>query len=147
MQERARRDGPQISVVPDGWQLLGLDQTRALEIFKEEKKNRFVTDAAEIYGSGGYKVNAKGQRVDEDGKLVDAEDIERDERSRAFAAVNVGKPPPTGKVYKCDNCGFLVYVPDSKDFAVDYPADYICFECRAEKHSFKLLEFEDATKE
>eukprot|EP00541_Cyclophora_tenuis_P006504 CAMPEP_0116563338 /NCGR_PEP_ID=MMETSP0397-20121206/12680_1 /TAXON_ID=216820 /ORGANISM="Cyclophora tenuis, Strain ECT3854" /LENGTH=251 /DNA_ID=CAMNT_0004089775 /DNA_START=1 /DNA_END=752 /DNA_ORIENTATION=+ len=141
VQERAKREGNNLSVVPDGWQLLGLDQSQAFEIFRTEKQKKFLTDASEIYGTGNVFVNAKGQRVDADGKLIDNEDVESGERTQALRAVNAGKPPPSGKVYQCENCGSLVYVSDYKDFETDFPSDYVCVECLAPKSSFQLLEF------
>lgn len=135
------------SIVPDGWDVLGIGQARALDIYKEERKNKFVTEAEEIYGQGGYKVNTRGQRVDSSGKLLDKQDIEDEERVQAFNAVNKGQNPKVGKVYKCGNCGNTVYVPKTKTFERDFPDDYVCFVCTASKETFSLVSFDEEKEE
>lgn len=146
VQEKAQIEGGNLKVVPNGWDLLGLSQERALEICKEEKQNNYMSESMEIYGSGDLNLNSRGQRVDDDGNLVDAKDIESVERSEAMQAINAGRAPASGSAYQCANCGFVVYVPKNQDFETDFPDDYICFECRADKKQFMLMQFED-TKE
>lgn len=112
-----------------GWEVLGLTKEKARSIFDELAEKDFISAREQIYGGARQKFNAKGKKVDSDGKLTDEKDKEEagsEEESSTEGASNV---------FECGECGFTLFVAQGREFKF-FPDSYRCPECDAPKDKF-----------
>ncbi|GMH78605.1 hypothetical protein TrST_g14229 [Triparma strigata] len=129
-----------------GWDVLGLSEEDAQEIYNEVVSNDFVSDA-ENY----YKYQSVVPDYDEDGNLVqegfkDPEDPYKGMTESQKAARGLldqqGKPkepekePDSGvKIFECGNCGYTLFPAKGREEKF-FPDGFKCPECSAEKSEF-----------
>jgi rubrerythrin len=122
--------------LPDGWQVLGLKQEAALEIYKEEKDSGFKSAQEEIYGGLNERYNKKGQRIDEKGFVIEEKDIEQNEKDAEFES---DASTSTSGAFECENCGYTLFVAKGRE-AKFFGAGFQCPECGAAKDQFKTVD-------
>ncbi len=123
--------------IPDGWQVLGLTQDAAVKIYKEEKEAGFKSAQEEIYGGGNEKYNKKGQRIDENGFVIEEKDIEANEKAKEWGESD--ETTGTSGAFECGNCGYTLFVAKGRE-AKFFGAGFKCPQCGAEKDQFKTVE-------
>jgi len=123
--------------LPDGWQVLGLTQEQATTVYEDEKKREFKTAKEEIYSDAKYKYNKKGQLVDEDGNLLDKEDIANNELEKEWES-----DTPSDGAFECGNCGYTLFVAEGRGSKF-FGAGFKCPECGADKDQFFTPDIDD----
>lgn len=117
--------------------MLGLTQDAAVKIYKEEKEAGFKSAQEEIYGGGNEKYNKKGQRVDENGFVVEEKDIEANEKAKEWG--DSDETTVTSGAFECGDCGYTLFVAKGRE-AKFFGAGFKCPQCGAEKDQFKTVE-------
>eukprot|EP00545_Synedropsis_sp_CCMP1620_P005428 CAMPEP_0119007140 /NCGR_PEP_ID=MMETSP1176-20130426/2794_1 /TAXON_ID=265551 /ORGANISM="Synedropsis recta cf, Strain CCMP1620" /LENGTH=462 /DNA_ID=CAMNT_0006959215 /DNA_START=30 /DNA_END=1418 /DNA_ORIENTATION=- len=134
----AQKTGPS-NKIPDGWQVLGLKQEAALQIYKEEKEAGFKSASEEIYGGQNEKYNKKGQRVDAKGFAIEEADIEQNAKDAEF---ETEESTSTSGAFECENCGYTLFVAKGRE-AKFFGAGFQCPECGSAKDQFKTIDESD----
>lgn len=129
------------SKLPDGWQVLGLTQEKANAIYTEEKERGFQTLKDEIYSDEKFKYNEKGQRVDDDGNVIDEEDRLRNEMEAEWE----DDSSASDGAFECANCGYTLFVAKGRG-AKFFGAGFKCPECGAAKDQFFTPDMEEDEK-
>lgn len=120
--------------LPDGWQVLGLTQDAAKQIYAEEDEAGFKTAQEELYGELEQRYNKKGQRIDENGHVIDEKDKQQNELDAEDET-----PSLTSGAYECGNCGYTLFVAAGRE-AKFFGTGFVCPECGAKKNEFKEVE-------
>lgn len=113
-----------------GWEVLGLDEKKAMEIFKEVKGEGFLTGREAKYGGANQKYDKKGRKIDTEANPDEATEGD-DEEDDADS--------PTGNVFECGECGYTLFIAKGRDFKFMSPT-FECPECGAKKDKFKSPE-------
>lgn len=103
-----------------GWEVLGLDKDAATRIFNEEAGEGFISDRKKMYGGQSRKYDAKGNRLEKDGELVDPEN-----------AITGDEKQPTSNVMGCLDCGFTLFIAKGREEKF-YGTGFKCPECGSE---------------
>ncbi len=114
-----------------GWEVLGLDEETATQIFKEVAKEGFLSSREAKYGSA-YKIkyDSKGRVLDDEGKLENPDEADDDVKDDST---------PSGNVQECTECGYTLFVAQGRDFKF-FGSDFKCPECGAPKDKFKAVD-------
>jgi len=110
-----------------GWEVLGISNEKAIEIFKEVKKEGFLTGREAKYGTANQKYDKKGNLIDHSDPL-NKKSVEANEE-------NNEDDDSIGNVFECGKCGYTLFVAKGRDFKF-YGADFKCPECGADKDEF-----------
>lgn len=129
-----QKTGP-TNKIPDGWQVLGLTQKAAMEIYKDEKDTGFKSAQEELYGGLDEKYNKKGQRIDEKGFVIEESDIEQNEKDAEYETESTS----TSGAFECENCGYTLFVAKGRE-AKFFGAGFQCPDCGAAKDQFTTVE-------
>lgn len=127
--------------LPEGWQVLGIEQDVALSIYREEKGAGFKTFQEEIYGGANESYNKKGQRIDAEGFVIEEADIEQNEKDAEWG-VDEDETASTSGAFECGNCGYTLFVAKGRE-AKFFGAGFKCPQCGAEKDQFTTLDPDD----
>jgi len=127
--------------LPEGWQVLGIEQDVALSIYREEKGAGFKTFQEEIYGGANESYNKKGQRIDAEGFVIEEADIEQNEKDAEWG-VDEEETASTSGAFECGNCGYTLFVAKGRE-AKFFGAGFKCPQCGAEKDQFTTLDPDD----
>ncbi len=114
-----------------GWEVLGLSEDKAVEIFEETAGEGFLTQREAKYGAKQQKYDDKGRKVDDKGELENPEEADDEEDEESL--------PASGNVQECTECGFTLFVAEGRDFKF-FNAGFTCPECGASKDKFKPAE-------
>jgi len=114
-----------------GWEVLGLDKDTATRIFLEEEEEGFVSEREKMYGGQSRKYDAKGNRLDNDGDLVDPEN-----------AIGNDEKKPTSNVMGCQDCGFTLFIAKGRE-AKFFGEGFVCPECGAKKDRFEPKDIDE----
>lgn len=114
-----------------GWEVLGLNEDKAVEIFEEVAGEGFLTQREAKYGAKQQKFDDKGRKIDDAGKLENPEEADDEEDDEPMSA--------SGNVQECTECGFTLFVAEGRDFKF-FNAGFTCPECGASKDKFKPAE-------
>jgi len=114
-----------------GWEVLGLTKEKAQEIFDEVAETGFKSKREMQYAGTRQKYDAKGRKVDADGKLVDPTEEDDDEDDSSGG----GGGAPSGSVYECTECGYTLFPAAGREFKF-FPDSFKCPECGAPKDKF-----------
>lgn len=120
--------GKNQSKLTDGWQVLGLSEDVATRIWKEEKKEGFVSEREAMYGGQTRKYDKKGRQIDDEGNLANPEEAEEDDDDSG--------DEPVSNVYECGECGFTLFVAEGRESKF-FGSDFKCPECGAPKEKFQ----------
>jgi len=116
-----------------GWEVLGLDKETATTIFNEVAKEGFMTGREAKYGRAySQKYDSKGRKIDDDGKLENPEEADKDDDGDSNA-------PASGNVQECTECGYTLFVAQGRDFKF-FGSNFKCPECGASKDKFKPVD-------
>lgn len=114
-----------------GWEVLGLDEETATQIFKEVAKEGFLSSREAKYGRAySIKYDSKGRKIDDEGELVNPEEADADDKDDST---------PSGNVQECTECGYTLFVAQGRDFKF-FGSDFKCPECGAPKDKFKAVD-------
>lgn len=125
-----------------GWEVLGLDEETATNIFEDVQGKGFISEKEAKYGRGGgqMKYDAKGRRLDDEGNVLPGqEDIGDDDDDS-------GPDETTANAYVCGECGYTLFVAQGRDFKF-FGDGFTCPECGATKDKFSVLESDDEDDE
>jgi len=112
-----------------GWEVLGLDQETATQIFNEVAKEGFMSGREAKYGRAyNQKYDDKGRKLDDEGGLKNPEEVDKEDDNT-----------PSGNVQECEECGFTLFVAEGRDFKF-FGSDFKCPECGAAKDKFKSVD-------
>jgi rubrerythrin len=115
-----------------GWEVLGLDEETATQIFKEVAKEGFLSSREAKYGRAySQKYDSKGRKIDDEGKLENPEEADTDD--------DKDDSTPSGNVQECTECGYTLFVAQGRDFKF-FGSDFKCPECGAPKDKFKAVD-------
>ena len=121
-----------------GWEVLGLDKATATRIFEAEAEEGFLTDRETMYGGQSQKYDKKGRKLDNEGKLEDPAEAEKDDG----ADDSISSSSPASNVYSCSECGYTLFIAKGREFKF-YGDDFKCPECGAGKDKFNPAEIEE----
>lgn len=123
--------GSEQNALTTGWEVLGLEEERAREIFAEVAETGFKSKREIEYGGVRQKYDAKGRKVDDEGKLLDPSEAKDDDDDDDSGSSSSGG----GNVYECGSCGYTLFTAKGRDFKF-FPDGYTCPECGAAKDQF-----------
>jgi len=118
-----------------GWEVLGLNETTATEIWTETARDGFLSAVEAKYATGfsNQKFDKKGRKTSDDGELLNPEEADDDDDNDNDESGDDG----TASVYECanNNCGYTLFVAKGRDFKF-FGANFKCPECGAGKDKF-----------
>lgn len=126
----------QTSLTP-GWEVLGLDRSKAQEIYNEEAKEGFVSMREAMYGGQTTKYDKKGNVIDKDGNVKKSEAAVKDagEDGDSYDDDD-GSSDAISNVYECSDCGYTLFVAKGRE-AKFFGQNFKCPECGAAKDKFQ----------
>lgn len=134
IQEKGETD-----TLPPGWQILGITQEDAIAIYDEERKKDFQSEVDFIYEGVEDKYNDAGQRVDDDGNLLDQKDIIAEEKKAEDGGSSSSGPRKKDGAFECGKCDFQLFVAKGRGPQL-FGADYKCPTCGCGKSDFTDLD-------
>lgn len=121
-----------------GWEVLGLDEETATEIYNEVAKQGFMSDREAKYGKAySIKYDSKGRVLDSKGELKNPEEADKDDEDDSSGL------PASGNVQECTECGYTLFVAEGRDFKF-FGSDFKCPECGAAKDKFKGVDISES---
>ena len=124
--------GKDQNALTPGWEILGLTKETAERIFAEVAETGFKSKREMEYSGVRQKYDAKGRKIDDDGKLLDPSEAEDDEDG----SDDGGGSGVSGSVYECTECGYTLFPAAGREFKF-FPDTFKCPECGASKDKFE----------
>jgi len=121
----------QTSLTP-GWEILGLTQEKAEEIFTELAKDGFKSKRELENSMARLSYDSKGRRVLPSGELVDPLDYDDDDDDDDDGGA-------TASAYECTECGYTMFPAKGREFKF-MPAGFTCPDCGCGKDKFNARE-------
>jgi len=126
----------QTSLTP-GWEVLGLDRSKAQEIYNEEAKEGFVSMREAMYGGQTTKYDKKGNVIEKDGNVKKSEETVKDAGDDGDSYDDDDDSSDAiSNVYECSDCGYTLFVAKGRE-AKFFGQNFKCPECGAAKDKFQ----------
>jgi len=128
-----QEEGKDQETLTIGWEILGLEFERAVDIWQEEAKEGFMSEREKMYGGQSQEYDAKGNKLTKDGELEDPENAIPADEDEDMEVSNV---------MECEKCGYVLFIAEGREKKFFGPG-FRCPECQCGKKDFKPKDMEE----